>query len=120
MNSPILPVQGPSGYKNHMSASHAGSSADGGAFRSELASAHAYATEPLPDTPPPEVLEEIAAARRTNEELCAHGRRVRFTQDEQSGCPKVELLDEQGKMLRKLSIAEALDMAAGKPLSPEA
>lgn len=119
MSSPILPVQGPLGYKNPMSPSHLGS-AEGVAFRSELAaSAHAYATEPLPDTPPSEVLEEIRAARRTNEELCARGRRVRFTQDEQSGCPKVELLDEQGNMLRKLSIAEALDMAAGKPLSPE-
>jgi hypothetical protein len=117
MHSQILPFRAPMGYQNSMSGS--AGPADDGAISPDRMDARVFAGEPLPSSPPAEVLEEIAAARRTNEELCAHGRRVRFTQDEQSGCPRVELLDDQGKMLRTLSIAEALDMAAGKPLATE-
>ena len=117
MSSPILPIQGPQGP--HMSAPPAPARAcNGMSFRSELeASRREAAGQAHVDAPPPEVLEEIAAAGRTNEELRASGRRVCFTQDEHGGRIGIELRGSEGKMLRELSITEALDLAAGKPLS---
>jgi hypothetical protein len=117
MNSPILPVQGPLGYPNIASPAPSGAT-NGVAFQSELAARkRMFASEASSDTPPAEVLEEIAAAGRTSEELRASGRLVCFAQDEQSGRVTIELRGHEGNMLRELSIAETLDIATGKPLS---
>ena len=117
MSSPIPPIHGPSG--SHISGSPAPArGCDGTSFRSELEAGRLEALgRAHSDAPPPEVLEEIAAAARTNEQLRASGRHVRFTEDEHSGRIGIELQGSEGKMLRELSIAEALDLAAGKRLS---
>ena len=116
MGSPILPTEGPLG--SPMQASPTSTVAGGGAsFPSALqASRNALAGEANPGTLPPELLEEIAAAARTNEQLSASGRHVHFVQDEQSGRVTVELWGHEGNMLRTLSIAETLNLAVGKSL----
>jgi hypothetical protein len=114
MSSPIPSIEGPSGPPT--SAPQAQTSAsDGATFRSEF-EASVRSLAGIPDAPPPAVLEEMALAGRTNEELRASGRQVRFTQDEQGGRVKIELRGSEGKMSRELSISETFDIAAGKPL----
>ncbi|HTA13495.1 MAG TPA: hypothetical protein VK781_01395 [Solirubrobacteraceae bacterium] len=116
MNSPILPVPGPLGYPNTASPAPTGV-IDGVALPSDPAvSERTLSSGACSSTPPAGVLEEIAAAGRTSEELRASGRIVRFARDEQSGRVTVELRGREGNMLRALSIAETLDIAAGKPL----
>jgi hypothetical protein len=126
MSSPIPPIHGPLGPEvaTPSAPAHACKATT---FRSELEASRsalagqADARSPRAEllgagTPPPELLEEIAAASRTNEQLRASGRQVRFIQDG-NGQITIELQGAEGEMLRSLSIAEALDMAAGKPLS---
>jgi hypothetical protein len=115
MSSPILPIQSPPGSPP-LSPSAPRGVPDGASFEFELRAREQMLAGELSDTPPAEVLEEIAAAGRTNEELRAEGRQVRFIQDE-NGQITIELRGPQGELLRKLSVAEALDLAAGKPLS---
>ncbi len=116
MSSQISPTEGPLGSLPLPSTAPSGAS-DGLTFESELrAHERALSGVALSDTPPAEVLEEIAAASRTNEELRATGRQVRFIHDE-TGQITIELRGPQGELLRTLSVAEALDLADGKPLS---
>jgi hypothetical protein len=114
MSSPILPTESPQGSPPPTPSAPGGGSG-GVAFESELR-AHEQVLAGADEAPPPEVLEEIAAAGRTNEELRAAGRQVRFIQDESQNIT-IELRGPQGELLRTLSVAEALDLAAGKPLS---
>jgi hypothetical protein len=69
-----------------------------------------------PMTPPPEVLEEMARAAQTYEELSSQGRELRFARDEQSGRTRIEVRDRAGKVLKTLTHAQALALAAGTPL----
>ena len=69
-----------------------------------------------PITPPSEVLEEMASAAQTYEALCSQGRELRFARDEQSGRTRIEVRDRAGNVLRTLSPAQALAIAAGAPL----
>jgi hypothetical protein len=61
------------------------------------------------------VLEQIAAAAGIDEELRERGHQVRFSTAE-DGSRSIELQDCYGNPVRVLSIAEALELAAGKPL----
>ncbi len=77
----------------------------------------AASVDAVPSAPPPEVLEQMAQAQRTYEQLAAQGRSLHFAEDS-SGRASVELRDRDGQLLRTLSLAEALDLAAGAPLEP--
>jgi hypothetical protein len=76
----------------------------------------ATSLDTLPSSPPQEVLDQMASAARTHEELSAQGRELRFSRDERSGRTKIEVRDRGGNVLRTLSPAQALEVAAGAPL----
>jgi hypothetical protein len=67
----------------------------------------------VPASPPPEVLDAIAAAHAACERLDAAGRHVRFDLDEITGRLACELTDGEGARLRSLSPGEVLDLASG-------
>lgn len=67
-------------------------------------------------SPPPALLEEIAQAALTYDQLHAGGHELTFTQGAAGERVAVELLDSAGNVLETLSIADAFDLAAGKPL----
>jgi hypothetical protein len=66
----------------------------------------------IPASPPPEVLDAIAAAHATCERLEASGRHVRFDLDAARGLI-CELTDGEGLPLRGLSPRAVLDLATG-------
>jgi hypothetical protein len=79
----------------------------------QKADASAGATlDAIPASPPPEVLEQMARAQHTYERLARQGLSPRFAQDS-GGRTTVELRDDRGQLLQTLSLAEALDLAAG-------
>lgn len=70
----------------------------------------------LPASPPQEVLDQMANAAQTHEALSAQGRELRFSRDEQSGRTRIEVRDHSGNVLKTISPAQALEVAAGAPL----
>jgi hypothetical protein len=76
----------------------------------------AVSMDALPASPPPEVLEQMADAARTYEDLSGQGRELRFATDAQSGRTRIEVRDRAGRVLQTLSPAQALAVAAGAPL----
>ncbi|MGA9316374.1 MAG: hypothetical protein WBV77_17315 [Solirubrobacteraceae bacterium] len=117
MTSSILPFSGPSllaGLSYPMSfMSNAG---DPAAFQSELsASDRLLASQDGSGTPPPEVLDQIAAAGRISREMRESGHELRFSKG-QEGRVTVELADREGKTVKSMLISEALEIAAGKPV----
>jgi len=66
--------------------------------------------------PPAEVLDQMASAARTYESLGSRGRALRFVHDDPSGQTAVEVHDRLGNFIKRLSLAEAFDVAAGAPL----
>lgn len=115
MSSPLLPIEG------HLSPSSTDTQA---VTSTEDTGSFAAGVTPL-DTaldvvasrggPPPYVLEQIAAAGRIDEALRDAGEHVRFlTADD--GRTSIELQDRDGNAHRTLSVAEALELAAGRPL----
>jgi hypothetical protein len=58
------------------------------------------------------ITEQIANAARIHRELESDGLQVRFLSDA-GGARRIELRESDGDMVRELSIAEALDLAAG-------
>jgi hypothetical protein len=66
--------------------------------------------------PPPELLEQIAVAGAIEEQLRESGRQLRFSLDVDGERTRIELVDCDGNAMRRLSTAEALEVAAGKPL----
>jgi hypothetical protein len=67
-------------------------------------------------SPPAEVLDQMAQAALTYERLTAQGRELRFVRDEVSGRGAFEVHDRDGSLLKRLSLDEACDIAAGAPL----
>ncbi len=125
MSSPITPPQGPFAAQPVRPTDAARSSmappSTGAPFALEptvsLNSLHASPSPlPLPASPPREVLEEMASAAQTYEALSSQGRELRFERDEQSGRTKIEVRDRSGNVLKTLSPAQALALAAGTPL----
>ncbi len=134
MSSPITPPQGPAaarpatpteaarssaalqgaGPSGPQGAGPSGPSAgpSGPSFASELS----VALDAIPASPPQEVLEEMASAAHNHEALRAQGRELRFSRDEQSGRTRIEVRDRSGNMLKTLSPAQALAVAAGAPV----
>jgi hypothetical protein len=76
----------------------------------------AVSLQTLPSSPPPEVLEQMAGAAQRYDELTAQGRELRFARDEESGRTQIEVRDRGGQLVKTLSPAQALDVAAGGPL----
>jgi hypothetical protein len=73
-------------------------------------------SDDIPASPPPEVLDAIAAAYAACERLAAAGRHVRFGVDETTGRLRAELTDSEGTALRSLSGHAVLDLASGTTL----
>jgi hypothetical protein len=116
MSSPILPITDFPGRPTD-TPSVTNSAEDIGALVSALS-----ASEPTPRLvasrggPPPELLEQIAAAGRIEEQLRESGYQLRFSGAAMGQRMKIELVDRDGNAMRSLSAAEALELAAGKPL----
>ncbi len=117
MTSPIVPFGGaPIPPGSLLSPSPMGDlTADPDAFRAELSvSDRLLASESAAGSPPPEVLDEIAAAGRISRELRETGHEVRFSEGRE-GRVEVELADCEGNKVKSMSVSEALQIAAGKP-----
>ncbi len=63
--------------------------------------------------PPTEVLEQMAHADAINTRLRASGQQLTFALSADGCALQIELRDTSGNLLRTLSAAEALDIAAG-------
>ncbi len=70
----------------------------------------------LPLSPPQEVLDQMSSAAQIHDELSSQGRELRFARDAQSGRTRIEVRDRRGNVLRTISPAQALEVAAGAPL----
>jgi hypothetical protein len=119
-NSMTMPIQPTQGANATGSSPNAQSARPSGAnFETALVGASVVAQDSFdtfPSTPPQAVLDEMAGAARVHDALHAQGRELRFARDETSGRVAVEVRDAGGSVLRTLSLAQALDVAAGKPL----
>jgi hypothetical protein len=117
MSSPILPTTAPEGPSTVAPSAAAGAGAgDIGAFVSELVETDTtLAPQASRGGPPPEVLEQIAAAGATEERLRESGQQLRFFPAAHGKRTRIEIHDREGRPVRTLSVAEALEVAAGKP-----
>lgn len=85
-----------------------------GAQEATAASSPAASLDAIPSSPPPEVVEQMARAQHTYEQLAAEGRSLHFGHDS-AGRTTVEMRDHDGQLVRTLSLGEALDLASGAP-----
>ncbi len=115
MNSPIQPTQGPIAAAPPTSSAGGARRADA-SFSLPPAVGRPVSLDTLPASPPRQVLDEMATAARVHDGLRAMGRELHFAHDETSGRMTIEVRDHGGRVLRTISPAEALDVAAGKPL----
>ncbi len=67
-------------------------------------------------SPPEEVLEQMAHADAISRRLCEEGYRISFALSADSSSLQIALRDATGAFLRMLSAAEAVELAAGRPL----
>jgi hypothetical protein len=113
MNSPILPVRGPSDLPS--STPSASGAADLAALIAELAAGEgAVAIRAERGGPPPEVLDSIVAAATIEQALRASGQRVRFHSPAPGQDTRIEL-DGPGATTA-LSVSQAVELATGRPL----
>jgi flagellar protein FlaG len=86
-------------------------------FAATLASATApkgdVATISLPPSPPPEVQDEVAAARDRAAELAAQNRELHFSTDKDSGRIIVQVRDLEGNVIRTIPPSDALAVMSG-------
>jgi hypothetical protein len=116
MNSPIMPTEGPLELAD--AAPSAGSDADDiSTLVSELTVSEAtFAPLASRGTPPPQVLEQIAVAGVIHEQLRDSGRHVRFLTGAPGEHAKLEIRDDDGSLMRTVSMSEAVELAAGRRL----
>ncbi len=116
MSSPIMPIEGPLG-RAALKPTAGGVADEIGAFVSALAASDsASAIDVSRGAPPPEVLDQIAAAGRTHERLREGGHELRFQAAVPGGRTTIELHDRAGDSVRSLSASEAVEIADGRPL----
>jgi hypothetical protein len=117
MTSSILPFSGPrssAGLSHPMS--FMSDADDPAAFQPDLSTGdRLLANRHDSGTPPPEVLDQIAAAGRISREIRESGHELRFSEG-QGERVTVELADREGKTVKSMLISEALEIAAGKPV----
>jgi hypothetical protein len=116
MSSPIAPTPSPAGPGAVLRAAAATRSGACTTAQAAAASESSVALDTFPSSPPQEVLDQMASASQTYERLSAQGRELRFARDAASGRTQIEVRDRAGNLLKRLSPAEALDLAAGAPL----
>jgi hypothetical protein len=116
MSSPIAPIQNPAGAAPLGAAAASARAAGAPAPPGAAALQSSVALDAIPSSPPPEVLDQMAGAAQVYERLSAQGRELRFARDEASGRTTIEVRDRRGNILKRLSPAQALDVAAGAPL----
>jgi hypothetical protein len=114
MSSPITPPQGPAAAQPVCPTAR--SSAAPQRTAAPFALAPTVSLDAFPSSPPQEVLDQMGSAAETYETLSSQGRELRFARDEQSGRTRVEVRDRAGNVLRTLTHAQALALAAGTPL----
>jgi hypothetical protein len=117
MTSSILPFSGPrSSAGLSYPVSFMSDTEDPAASQSNLsASDRLLASQDGSGTPPPEVLDQVAAAGRISREMRESGHELRFSKG-QGGRVTVELEDRESKTVKSMLISEALEIAAGKPV----
>lgn len=118
MTSQIMPFDGPSTPTGspRQTPFTRGNAVEPGTFESELAASdRVLASQDDSGTPPAEVLDQVAAAGRICREMSESGHELRFSNG-QGGRVTVELSDRKGKTVKSISISEALELAAGKPV----
>jgi hypothetical protein len=121
MSSPIAAPQGSTaapavGEIRAAGVPTASQSAQRSAAARSAAAQSAVSLQTLPSSPPPEVFEQMAGAAQRYDELTAQGRELRFARNEESGRTQIEVRDRQGRLVKTLSPAQALAIAAGGPL----
>jgi hypothetical protein len=70
----------------------------------------------LPPSPPPELLDEVAAARDRAAELAANNRELHFSTDEETGRVIVQVRDLEGNVIRTIPPSHALHVMSGGAL----
>jgi hypothetical protein len=111
-----MPLKGPEG-SHSITASAPAVKSEGGTFASELeASERAGTVEVQRSAPPLEVLDQMAAAARVHDQMQQEGRELRFSVDGSVAGVAIELHDAETDTTTALTSAQALDIAAGKPL----
>jgi hypothetical protein len=116
MSSPIAPTPIPGPTRSTAPSGVAARCGVSGAARPPAAVAAPISLDAIPSSPPQEVLDQMSAAGETYERLSAQGRELRFARDADSGRTTIEVRDRGGNVLKRLSPAEALELAAGAPL----
>ncbi len=113
MSSPILPIEGPSGPRFAGCAATVAGDVDD--FLAELnAGGRALSIAVVRMGPPPEVLEQIAAAATIEQRMRAAGLRVSFAPAVAGGRAQAEIHDRDG-FARSLTLTEAFELAAARP-----
>jgi hypothetical protein len=115
MTSPIMPVQGGlQGPSNSISAAR-DVPGDAAVFKAELAASdRGLVGDSAWGSPPPEVLDQIETAGRISRQMRESGHELRFSEGP-GGRVTIELADREGKTVRTMLAAEALEISAGKP-----
>jgi hypothetical protein len=114
MSSPITPIEGP--LDPHTVTTTAADAECIVTFAPELAAGETkLAIIASRGGPPPEVLDQIATAATIEEQLRESGRQLRFSATD-GGRTRIELHDGDGNVVRHVSTAEALELAAGRSL----
>jgi hypothetical protein len=117
MTSPIMPFNGPrSSAGLSYPVSFMSDTEDPAALQSDLSAGdRLLASQHESGTPPPEVLDQVAAAGRISREMRESGHELRFSKS-QEGRVTVELMDREGKTVKSMLISEALEIAVGEPV----
>jgi FlaG protein len=113
---PLPPVQPPVGPRRTAPAPASDFSAHLASASAPKAPAGDIAVISLPPSPPPEVLDEVAAARDRAAELAASNRELHFSVDEESKRVVVQVRDLAGNLIRTIPPSEALAVMAGGPV----
>ncbi len=118
MSSPIAPtsIVPTSNPSTTVAAGAAGAAPTANAAWRTGAAESAVAVDAFPSSPPQEVLDQMASAAAVYDRFASQGRELRFARDQESGRMAVEVRDRAGNVLKQLSAAQALEVAAGAPL----
>jgi hypothetical protein len=114
MSSPILPTEGPLDLTRSTSCADSDMT-DVTQLVSELTTREATHT-PVASrgAPPPQVLDQIAAAGRIHEQLRDRGQHLRFFAAAAGERARIELHDGDGGLVATLSVTEAIELATGR------